>query len=86
VTLAEMAGNRALCAVLTRLNTPMIGHQFVSALGTIDIATSQRHHARILAAIAARNVERAEVAMRRHIQWSRQAALRAIAPAAPGSR
>lgn len=85
-TLAEMAGNRTLSTVLTRLNTPMIGHQFVSALDAIDIATSQRHHARILAALAARDAGRAEAAMRRHMEWSRQAVVRAIAPVAPASR
>jgi DNA-binding GntR family transcriptional regulator len=85
-TVAEMAGNRTLYTVIRRLNTPMIGYQFVSALDAIDIATSQRHHAQILAALAARDAERAEAAMHRHMEWSRQSVVRAIAPSAPVSR
>lgn len=77
--LAEVTGNRTLIGVLKRLNTQMIGYQFLSAMDAVNMATSQRQHTEILAAIAARDGERAEAAMRRHVQSSREAILAAIA-------
>ena len=42
--LAEATGNRTLVRLLERLNTQLIGYQFLPALGTSELATSQRDH------------------------------------------
>jgi len=80
---ARMSGNAMLQATLARLNTQMVGYQFLWALDTMEVTTSQREHAGIIAALADRDGQRAEAAMRRHMASTRASLLRVIAPALP---
>ncbi len=80
-SLAEATGNRTLVRLLERLNTQLIGYQFLSAIGTSELATSQRDHDDLLAALGAANPRGAEVIMRRHLRASRRAILGPIAAA-----
>ncbi len=84
--LAKATGNRTLVRLLERLNTQLIGYQFLSALGTSELATSQRDHETLLAALVAGDPGRAELIMRRHLRASRRAILGPIAAAVRSSR
>ncbi|MBI2205050.1 MAG: GntR family transcriptional regulator [Candidatus Rokubacteria bacterium] len=77
--IAEITGNRALLAVLSRLNAPLIGLQFVSVDGALDIASAHRDHQAVIDAILARDAAAAEAAMRRHLQHTRDRIVRATA-------
>ena len=73
--LAEATGNRTLVRLLQRLNTQLIGYQFLAAIGTPELHTSQRDHEALLAALAASDAARGESIMRRHLRASRRAIL-----------
>jgi DNA-binding GntR family transcriptional regulator len=79
-TVARMSGNSMLHSMLARLNTQMIGYQFLWALDTVEVTTSQREHAEIIAALAHRDGQRAEATMRRHMASTRASLLRAMGP------
>ena len=74
-TLAEATGNRTLVRLLERLNTQLIGYQFLAAIGAAELATSQRDHEDLLAALGAADPGRAETVMRRHLRASRRTIL-----------
>lgn len=76
--IAEVAGNRALLGVLSRLNAPLIGLQFASVDGAVDIEQAHRDHQAVLDAIAARDPAAAEAAMRRHLRRTREQIVRAM--------
>jgi DNA-binding GntR family transcriptional regulator len=75
--IAEATGNRSLIAVVGRLNTQMVGYQFLSVANALDHERAQRDHGEVLAAILARDAEAAEEAMRRHLRANRDAIVRA---------
>jgi DNA-binding GntR family transcriptional regulator len=75
---AEAAGNRALLTVLSRLNAPLIGLQFASVDGALDIDRAHRDHQVVLDAIVAREPAAAETAMRRHLRHSRDLIVQAL--------
>ena len=77
--LAEATANRTLVRLLERLNTQLIGYQFLSAIGISELATSQRDHEDLLSALGAGDPGRAEMVMRRHLRASRRAILGPIA-------
>ena len=66
--LAEATGNRMLVRLLQRLNTQLIGYQFLGAIGTSELASSQRDHEDLLAALGTADPVRAESIMRRHLR------------------
>jgi len=76
--IAAAAGNRSLLAVLGRLNAPLIGFQFASVDGALDIARAHAEHQAVLDAIFARDPVAAEAAMRRHLRATRDLILRAM--------
>jgi DNA-binding GntR family transcriptional regulator len=84
--LAKATGNRTLVRLLERLNTQLIGYQFLSALGTSELATSQRDHEALLAALVAGDASRAGLIMRRHLRASRRAILGPIAAVVASNR
>ncbi len=75
--LARITGNRLLVATQERLNAQLIGFQFMSAMDSVRLESSERHHGEVLSAIASGDPDAAETAMRRHIQVGRQAILAA---------
>jgi len=79
--IAEATGNRTLITLLERLNTQLIGYQFVAAVGPAELETSQRDHGELVAALAAGDPARAEALMRRHLRASRRAILAPVAAA-----
>lgn len=76
--IAEIAGNRALLIVLNRLNAPLIGLQFASVDGALDIEHAHRDHQAVLDAIFATEPAAAETAMRRHLRHTRDQIVRAM--------
>ncbi len=76
--IAEMTGNHSLAAVLARLNTPLIGYQFLSVDRAIDIHRAHEEHAAVLSAITAGDPAAAETAMRRHLQRTRDSIIRSV--------
>jgi DNA-binding GntR family transcriptional regulator len=73
--LAEATGNRTLVRLVQRLNAQLIGYQFLAAIGTAELTTSQRDHEDLLAALGTADPGRAESIMRRHLRASRRAIL-----------
>src|SRR3990170_3732382 len=59
-SIAEASGNRLLGGVLGRLNTQLIGFQFLSVENAIDIGSAHRDHGEVLAAIVAGDPDAAE--------------------------
>lgn len=76
LAVAEATGNRSLVALLLRLNTPLIGFQFLPGT-TLDHQRAHVEHEAVLGAILARDPEQAERAMRRHLEATRVSILRA---------
>jgi DNA-binding GntR family transcriptional regulator len=76
-TISEMSGNRPLGVVLARLNTQIIGYQFVSVANAIDLGRAHREHETVLAAILSRDPDGADAAMRRHLRSTRDSIVRA---------
>lgn len=72
-----MSGNRLLVAVLGRLNTQLIGYQFLSVANAIDIRNAHRDHGEVLAAIVAGDPDAAEAAMRAHLRRTRDSIIAA---------
>ncbi len=76
-TISEMSGNRSLGVVLARLNTQIIGYQFVSVANAINLDRAHREHEAVLTAILARDPDGADAAMRRHLRSTRDSIVRA---------
>jgi len=76
-SIAEVSGNRLLVAVLGRLNTQLIGYQFLSVENALDTRNAHRDHGEVLAAIVAGDPDAAEVAMRAHLRRTRDSIIAA---------
>jgi DNA-binding GntR family transcriptional regulator len=74
-TVAEMSENRALRTVLARLNTQLIGFQFLPGYKTVNRERALHDHGVVIDHIVAGEGEKAEAAMRAHLQASRDSVL-----------
>ncbi len=70
MAVAELSENRALMAVLARLNTQLIGFQFLPGFKAVNRERALHDHGVVIEKIIAGDGEAAEAAMRRHLETS----------------
>ena len=70
--IAFVTGNETLIKIIERLNTQIIGNQYISLMSDLDLEISQNSHEEIVEAICAGDGSKAESLMRNHIRNGQQ--------------